>query len=210
MQGDHAPAEPLVLQRPAQESCADDRLAVVREAQRAGVSQLGHLGQLLAMQAAGHGGHEGDGHPRGGGCVVAQRAQDGRAIHRRVGVGHGHDRAVAAGRGSRRAALQVLLVLLAGRAHVHVGIHEGGQQVPAGALPRLGARRDGQRSRSAELGDDPGADQDVARLVEAGARVEHVRRADERVRRRLQGADQRLRHAATAAASRCRLPTVSS
>ena len=42
------PAQPLVLERLAQHPGRGDRLAVVGEAERAGVAQRGHLGQLLA------------------------------------------------------------------------------------------------------------------------------------------------------------------
>ena len=47
------PAQPLVLERLAQHPGRDDRLAVVGEAERAGVAQLGHLGQLLAVAGRG-------------------------------------------------------------------------------------------------------------------------------------------------------------
>ena len=43
----------LVLQRLAHHAGVDDRQAVVGEADGAGFAQVGHLGQLLALHAAG-------------------------------------------------------------------------------------------------------------------------------------------------------------
>ena len=51
VQREHAAAQPLVLQRLAQDRGAVHRLAVVGEAERAGVAQLRHLGQRLALRA---------------------------------------------------------------------------------------------------------------------------------------------------------------
>ena len=48
VEGDRAAAEPLVLERAAHDPGAADRQPVVAEAERAGLAQLGHLGQLLA------------------------------------------------------------------------------------------------------------------------------------------------------------------
>ena len=74
---------------------------------------------------------EADGDARVARGGVAQGAQDGRAVDHRVGVRHRHHRAEAAGRGGARAGLEVLLVLLAGHAQVHVRVDEGRQQVAA-------------------------------------------------------------------------------
>ena len=52
VQGDRAAAEALVLEGAAQHAGAADRQAVVAEADRAGVAQRGHLGQLLALHSA--------------------------------------------------------------------------------------------------------------------------------------------------------------
>ena len=51
VQREHAAAQALVLQRLAQHPGALHRPAVVGEAERALLAQLGHLGQLLALQA---------------------------------------------------------------------------------------------------------------------------------------------------------------
>ena len=70
-----------------------------------------------------------------------------------------------------------------GRAQVHVRVDERREQVLAGCLDcrRPAGRR--QRSRRPQLGDLAVADQDVARLVDPGARVEHVRLADQQLGR---------------------------
>ena len=52
VQADHPAAQPLVLQGLAQRAGAGDGTAVVGEPQRALLAQLGHLGQLLALQPA--------------------------------------------------------------------------------------------------------------------------------------------------------------
>ena len=52
VQAQDAAREPLVLERLAQDAGPVDRLAVVGEPERAGVAQLGHLGQRLAAEAA--------------------------------------------------------------------------------------------------------------------------------------------------------------
>ena len=88
--------------------------------------QLGHLGQLLALQAARDRGEEADGHARLARGGVAQRAQQRRGVEHGVGVGHRDHRGEAAGGRGARAAREILLVLLPGRAQVHVRVEEGG------------------------------------------------------------------------------------
>ena len=133
--------EPLVLQRLAQDPGAVHGLAVVGEAERAGVGELGHLGQRLAVEAARDRGHEAD---RDAGLApgrLAQRAQDRRGVDDRVGVRHRDDRDVAAGGGGAGAGVEVLLVLLARRAQVHVRVDEAREQMAALAVEDLGAVR---------------------------------------------------------------------
>src|SRR6185369_2639540 len=89
--------EPLVLQRLAQDAGAVHGLAVVGEAERSGPGQLGHLGQRLAAEAARDRGHEADGDAGLAAGGLAQGEQHRCGVHRRVGVGHRHDRDVAAG-----------------------------------------------------------------------------------------------------------------
>ena len=84
VQGDDRADELLVLQRLAQQPGAVHGLAVVGEAERAGLAQLGHLGQRLAVQAGGDAGHEADGDARLAPRGLAQAAQD-RARSRRSG-----------------------------------------------------------------------------------------------------------------------------
>ena len=141
VQGEHAAAQALVLKRAAQQAGRGDGPAVVGEAQRAPVAQLHHVGQLLAGQPARDRGHEADRHAR---LARGRRAQGRQALRRvqdGIGVGHRHDRAVAAGRRGPRAGLEVLLVLLAGRAQVHVRVDERREQVAPRALDVLGAGR---------------------------------------------------------------------
>ena len=148
VQRDHAAGEPLVLQRLAQHPGRDDRLAVVGEPERALRAQLGHLGELAAPQPAGDRGHEADGDARVAGGGVAQGAQDRRGVDDGVGVRHRDDGAVAARRGRAGAGLEVLLVLLAGRAQVDVRVDEGGEEVAPAAVDDLGARRGGEARRA--------------------------------------------------------------
>ena len=127
-----------------------DRQPVVAEADRAGVAQLRHLGQLLAPHAAGDRGEEADRDRGLGARALAQRLDVGRGGDGRVGVGHREDAAVAAGGGGARPGLDVLLVLLAGGAQVDVRVEEGGEGVQALGVDHLGALRvGGARARPA-------------------------------------------------------------
>ena len=79
----------------------------------------------------------------------------GARVDRRVGVRHRDDGDEAAGRGRARAGVEVLLVLLPGRAQVHVRVDEAREQVPALAVdaprrrpaPRASRARRSRRSR---------------------------------------------------------------
>jgi hypothetical protein len=160
-------------------------LAVVGEAERTGLRELGHLRQRLAVQLARDRGHEADGDARLAACRLAQGAQERRGVHHRVGVGHRDDGDVAAGRGRAGARVEVLLVLLTRRAQVHVRVDEAGEQVPPLAVEDLGAVGRVEAVRCADLGDHAASDQHVVRGVDALARVQHVRGAHEQVRGRL-------------------------
>ncbi len=155
-------------------------LAVVGEPERAGVAQLGHLGQRLAGQPTRDRGQEADRHARLAPRWRAQRAQHRRGVDHRVGVRHRHHGDVAAGRGGAGAGVEVLLVLLPGRAQVHVRVDEAREQVPALAVDHLDAVG-GQRAGRAELGDLAAAHEHVVRRVDPAARVEHVGAADQQV-----------------------------
>jgi hypothetical protein len=152
--------------------------------ERAGRAQLVHLGELLAGQAAGHARHEPDGDARLAAGRVAQRAQDRRGVDGRVGVRHRDDGDEAAGRRGARARVQVLLVLLAGRAQVHVRVDEAGEQMPPAPVEHLGPGRRLQRPGGADLGDRATADEHVVGRIDAAAWIEHVGAADEQVRGR--------------------------
>ena len=182
VQGDVAAAEPLVLERAAHHPGAGDRQPVVGEADRAGLAQLDHLGQLLALHAAGDGGEEADRDRGAGARLLAQRVDVGGGRDRRLGVGHRQDPAVAAGGGGAGAGLDVLFVLVAGGAEVDVGVEEGGEGVQALGLDHLGAVGVGLAGRR-QLGDLAVADDDVVDAVDPGDRVEHGRPAQDQVRR---------------------------
>ena len=192
VQREQPAAQPLVLQRAAQHRRTVHRLAVVREAERPRVAQLGHLGQRVALQAARDRRHEADGDPSLVPCGLAQGAQHRRVVDRGRRVGHRHDGDVAAGRGGARARVEVLLVLLPGHAQVHVGVDEAREDVAAGAVEDLGAVRRVQRAGRAEPGDRAVAHEHVERRVDPLARVEHVRAPDEQVGGRLGPVDQRI------------------
>ena len=151
----------------------------------AGVGQLRHLGELLALLPHGHRGGEAGRDPRLRAGALAQREQDRRRVHHRVGVGHGEDRAEAARGGRAGAGLDVLLVLAPGRAQVHVGVDEAGEGVQAlrRRPPRSPSGASSEPGR-ADLGDRAVAHEQVAGPVEVRARVEQVGAADEQVGRR--------------------------
>jgi hypothetical protein len=212
VQREHAAAQALVLQREAQHPGAGDRPAVVGEPDRAVLAQLGHLGQLGAVQPACDRGHEADRDPRVAQGGVAQRLQHGRRVDDRVGVRHAHDQAEPAGRGGARPGLEVLLVLLAGRTQVDVRVDERGEQVTSGALDGLGALGRLERSGCADLGDLAAANDHVGGTVEAGARVQDVRRAHEQVGGLRRRGDDELAHASdgSGAGSSARAPASTS
>ena len=145
VQREHAAAQALVLERAAQHPGAHDRLAVVGEAERAGLAQPVHLGELLAAQPARDRAHEADGNARVARGGLAQRAEDRGRVDDRVGVRHRDDLAEAAGGRGARAGLEVLLVLLAGRAQVHVRVDEAREQLAA-RRPRRSRRRRAPRA----------------------------------------------------------------
>ena len=70
-----------------------------------------------------------------------------------------------------------------GRAQVHVRVDEGREGVQALGVDHLGAVGRLERPGRADLGDLAAADQQVVVAVDAGARVDHLGAADQRVRR---------------------------
>ncbi len=163
-----------------------DRLAVVGEAERAGVAQRGHLGQLVAAQAARDRSQEAG---RDAGLALGARRPASRStdsvVDDRVGVRHRDHRAEAAGGRRGGAGLDVLLVLLPGRAQVHVRVDERREHVLAGRIDR--ARRvvrGAQRCRARRARRSwPSRIRMSSGLVELGAGVEDVRRADQQLGR---------------------------
>ena len=85
----------------------------------------------------------------------------GRLVDDRVGVRHREHAAEAAGRRRARAGLEVLLVLAAGRAQVHVRIDEPGKDVQALGLDDLRPVGGSIAPGAADLGDLAVADQQV-------------------------------------------------
>ena len=146
-----------------------------------GFAQLDHLGQLLALHAAGDGGEEADRDRGAGAGLLAQGGDVGGGRDRRLGVGHREDAAVAAGGGGAGPGLDVLFVLVAGGAEVDVGVEEGGEGVQALGLDHLGAVVV-RLARRGQLGDLAVADDDVVDAVDPGHRVEHRRPAQDQVR----------------------------
>src|SRR4051794_31698838 len=76
VEGDDAAAELLVLQRLAQDAGAVDGLAVVGEAEGAALSQLGHLGQGLALQSSCDAREEADGDAGFASRRLSERLED--------------------------------------------------------------------------------------------------------------------------------------
>ena len=83
-----------------------------------------------------------------------------------------------------RARLEILLVLLAGRAQVDVGIDERREQVAPLSVHDFGALGRLERARRPDLGDLAAAHEHVLRAIEPFAGIEHVRAAHEHVGQR--------------------------
>ena len=98
----------------------------------------------------------------------------------------------------------VLLVLLTGRAQVHVRVDEAGEQVPAGGVDACRRRRARRACRASPISAIVAVtDEDVVGAVEVGARVQDVGAGGSAGRRaagaRRTGVDRSSRHQATAA-----------
>ena len=141
VQREHPPGRRGVLQRAPQQRGREHRAAVVGVAAGAVVGELAERRELLAELPHRDRGQEPDAHARVERGPLVQRVEHLRGVDHRVGVGHREHAAVAAGGGRRGAGREILLVLLAGRAQVHVRIDEGGQQRAAVGLDHLDAGR---------------------------------------------------------------------
>ena len=109
------------------------------------------------------------------------------------GVRHRDHRAKAARGGSARAALQVLLVLLAGTAQVHVRVEEGGRQQPSRSVDQLDLlERLAERAGLGQRRDLAVAHQHVAAGVESRARLEHAHIPQQQLGRRVPSMRERL------------------
>jgi hypothetical protein len=167
-----------VLQRPPHQARRGDRPAVVAEPCCAGIRELGHLGQLAAGLPLRDRGQEADRYLRLSARRLHERAEHRGRVDDRVGVGHGEDRAEAAGRRRLRAARERLLVLAAGSPQVHVRVDEGGREHEPGRVEHAVPVR---RQARTELGDDARVDLDVDLRVDPFRRVEHACTPDEQI-----------------------------
>src|SRR6202012_823359 len=100
-------------------------------------------GQLLALHPDRDRGGEADRDRGLGARLLPQRRNGGGVVDRRRRVRPRDDPAVAAGGGGAGAGLDVLLVLLAGRAQVDVRVEEGGEGVEALGVDLLDVGRVG-------------------------------------------------------------------
>ena len=91
------------------------------------------------------------------GELVGERVSAGR---QRIGVGHFEHRGHAAENGRARAGLQVLLVNEPRLAKMHLGVDDARKNMEAPAIDALARRR---LAQSADLGDPPVADANIAR-----------------------------------------------
>ncbi len=190
-----------VLERAAHHSGRRDGNAVVGEGDRAGVSELRHLGQLVAALAARDGGEEADGDLGLAARRLHECAECCGGVDDRIGVRHREDGAESAGRRGLRAACDRLLVFAAGRAQVHVRVDERGRQYKACTVddPMLV-----RVQLLADRGDDAVVDAHVDDCVDSFHRVEDACAAHNDVRSR---AILEVQHHATSAAASARTPT---
>ena len=176
--GDPPSGDRVVLKRAPHQPGATTGPAVVREPGRAGVGELGHLGELLAQLALRDRGEEPDGNLGLLSGRLDQRAEHGGRVDDRLGVRHREDRAVAAGGGGSRAARDRLLVLAAGSAQVDVRVDERGREHETAPLDDTVAVR---VHVQADLGDHAPVHADVQQLVDSQRRVDHAGAADDEV-----------------------------
>ena len=190
-----------VLERAAHQPGRADRDAVVGEGDRAGVGELAHLRQLLPVLATRDRGEEADVHLRLATGDLDERAERRGRVDHGIGVGHGEDGAVAAGRGRRRSARDRLLVLAAGGAQMHVRVDERRREHEPGSVDDavtvgVDALADGS--------DRARVDPHVEDRVDPSRRIDHPRAAHDEV---VAGPFLDPQHHATSAAASARTPT---
>ena len=174
--GDRASGDGAVLERPPHERRRDDGHAVVREAGRARVCELAHLGQLSPALALRDGGEEADRDLGLRLSALDQGAEDGRGVDDRIRIRHREDRAVAARRRRARARDDRLLVLATGRPQMDVWVDECGGEHASGAVDHAVSVR---VDRLRELRDDAVVDADVEQRIDAARRIEDTCAADD-------------------------------
>ena len=130
---EHGGAEHLgVVEYLAHHAAILDTVSVVGKRDRSGGDHVAHLGELLAREPLGTGPEGVDaraaGFPR---RLLEQVLDHGPGVYRRLGVCHGNDTSEPTVSRSTHAGNQVLLVLLARIAEVHVHVDHAGDEVLA-------------------------------------------------------------------------------
>ena len=121
-----------------------DAAAVVGEGHGAVGAHVAHLGEHLALEAAGaRAGHVHAAHAGRGGAV-ADELDAGGGVGDGVGVGHADDVGEAAVHRGAAAGGDVLLVLEAGLPQVDVDVDQAGHEHAAGGVAHAGALRGGE------------------------------------------------------------------
>ena len=149
-----------------------DAAAVISEGNGAAGDHVAHLGERLALEAARArtgGVHAAVAHFGGAGLDVLDHDA---VIGAGVGVGHGAHTGETALGGGAGTALDVLLVLLARVAQVHVHVHQAGDEVLTGQVHDLGIG--GSLQTLAHRRDLLALEGDVHNAVKPGNRVDHV------------------------------------
>jgi len=176
---DHPAGDLGVLEGATNEDGRGQRPAVVAEGDRAGLRQLGHLGELLTLEPAGHGAVEAEGDDGLGAGDVGHPPQAGRRVDRGVRVGHREDAHVTARGGGESPAGDVLLVLTSRGAEVRMQVDEAGKDEHARDVDFSGALR--RRDRRPGLGDPAPLDEHVLHGVDTAPRVDHPAPAQQQV-----------------------------
>ena len=125
-----------VAERAPHHLAVGDREAVVGEADRAGLGQHAHLGELPPFQPLGHGTNRIDLDPLGLARAALHELDQRHVVDHGLGVGHAGDAGHPARCRREAACGNSLLVLVAGLAEVHVHVDEAGCHAVAAAIDR--------------------------------------------------------------------------
>ena len=148
-----------------------DTAAVIGESDSAAGDHIAHLGKSLALEAA-RASARGEHAAMANGGSTRLDVLDNRAvIGHGIGVGHGANAGETALGGSTGAALDVLLVLITGLTEMNMHVNETGNEILARHIEDGGVTR-------LEVGCDSGdliaLDQNIADLIKAGSRIDHM------------------------------------